>query len=194
MTALLAAAMFAASVSPMSDAGGTLSPPTVTLAALTVPDARLPPDCRLSPLRSESREGNTVRFRLWAGLRITGNPWRGAEREAIATIRERIDRPPPPPDGPPPSLGELARYRLHLADGVEEAYAAAYGESGPPLVVVYALRFASDTGALAPPTGAAASRAGTLRFSFGPVVAVVSGGGGACFEAVAGHVRALAGR
>jgi len=163
----------------------------VTLADLTVPEDRLPPACALSPSPSQSLGGNVVQAGLWAGLPIKVNPWMGADTQLIVTIRERIDGPAPQPDGPPPSLGQLARFRLHLADDVEEAYAAIYAASGPPLVVVYAVRFAGDADAATPSGDAIATKPGRLRLTLGNVVVVVSGHDGPCFDAVATHVRAL---
>src|SRR5947207_12255910 len=78
-------------------------------------------------------------------LSVNGNPWIGTDRPLVATIRERVDAPPPVTDGPPLSAPEATRFRLRLADGVEEAYAAVYKQDGPPAIVVYGLRFANAT-------------------------------------------------
>jgi hypothetical protein len=77
-----------------------------------------------------------------------------------------------------------------LAEDVNEAYVAIYADTGPNLVVVHAAAF-NDTTNPADLRAAATSRGGV--FIPDRTIAMVSGVG-PCFEAVAGHVRALAGR
>jgi hypothetical protein len=87
----------------------------------------------------------------------------------IAAIRERMEPPADVPDGPPLSPVERARFRLRLADGVESAYAAVYGDTADRLTIVLGLKHTND-----------------------PHVAVkVSPAAGACADAVGVHVKTV---
>jgi hypothetical protein len=125
---------------------------------------------------------------LWTGLEIPTNPWSGTERSIIASIRMRVFGPPMTPDGPPLTGNEARRYFLQTADGVDEGYAAFYHErSKPDVVAVYGLRFADLRGldwANLP-----GLRAHVVIM--GSTVALVTGVGDECFDAVRGHVRSL---
>ena len=163
-------------------------PRSVSMNDLTVPQDRLPAGCTLSPTASVHLDGNRVRGGLWAGLPIPTNPWTGGDRQVVASIRERMAGPTLVPDGPPPTAREISGYRLRLADGVEEAYAAIYlMQSEPTLIVVYASRFADTKRPFYPP-----STASNHRFEIGPIDAVVSGDGGQCSQAVEAYLKSLA--
>jgi hypothetical protein len=160
------------------DDSGAQTP--VRLSDLTVPQERLPAGCALAPGRS-------------IDLRITANPWIGTDRPVVASIRERVDGPVLVPDGPPLTPGESARFRLQLADGVEEAYAAVYEHTEPELIVVYGLRFGSTASSdemlrhrriLENPRVA--------RIAIGPILAVVHGEGGPCARAIRAYLASLA--
>ena len=164
----------------------TVLPRPVTMKDLTVPKERLPAGCSLSPV-AEVVVGNRGRGGLWADLPIPTNPWSGTDRMVVASIRERMDGPTLVPDGPPPTAREVSRYRLQLADGVEEAYAAIYlMQSEPKLIVVYGLRFAAAGRPFYPPR-----KASSHRFEIGPLDVVVSGDGGQCSQAVEAYLKAL---
>jgi hypothetical protein len=110
----------------------------------------------------------------------------------VASIRERME-PTVTPDGPPPSRSEAASFRLHFADGVEEAYAAIYEQSETELIVVYASRFASSEKAVESRSYSGWSNNPTvIRVAMGPIVAMVQGDVGPCFNAVGAHLRSLA--
>jgi hypothetical protein len=159
---------------------GNAAQRSITLNDLTVPQELLPSDCALSPATS-------------IDLRVKGNPWIGADRPVVASIRERVDLPPRMPDGPPLTPGEAARFRLQFAEGIEEAYAAVYKQPAPDLVVVYGLRFASATDAeqlLRDRRIRENPRA--LRVAFGSILAVVHGDGGSCAQAIGAYLQSLA--
>ena len=120
------------------------------LADLTVPGSVLPTGCALSAAPSERIEGNRFRSGLWAELPIRTNPWLGADAPIVASIVARLQPAAVVPDGPPQTPNEAARFQLHLADGVEQAYAAVYrsGDAGA-LAVVYGIKFANDDAARA---------------------------------------------
>jgi hypothetical protein len=163
----------------------------ISLTDLTVPADRLPNGCALSAAPSERISGNTFASGLWAGLRIPANPWAGNDRPLIAEIRERIDEPTKLPDGPPLSEGELVRFRVRLADGIDEGYAAIYREGTPAhLVIVYALRVANNGRVDAVGTRRTSPDVKSVRVLVGQIVAVVSGNA-ACFDAVVNYVRSL---
>ena len=97
------------------------------------------------------------------------------------------------PDGPPLTAREFSRYRLQLADGVKEAYAAIYKQSEPEPILVYALRF--------PGTERPVDRSGdtqpsknprVIQVALGPIMTVVHGDGGQCFQAVGAYLQSLA--
>jgi hypothetical protein len=166
----------------------SVPPRPVTIQDLTVPKERLPTGCGLSPT-AYVVEGNRVTGGLWAGLEIPTNPWTGTARRVIASIREHMDGPSLVPDGPPPTARELSRYRLLLADGVEEAYAAIYTQSDTNPIVVSALRFAVTERPFSPPHDEQASN---HRVEIGPFDAVVSGDNGQCSQAVEAYLESLA--
>ena len=181
----------------IATAGQGMPSRRVALQELTVPAAGLPTGCRVpakSSERSTASTGERVHSGLWTGLPITANPWAGSDRAIVAAIRERMEGAPRLPDGPPLSMRDAARHRLELADGVEEAYAAIYsqGESAD-LIVVYGLRFddvhsRADTRWISSPR----ENPRAIRLALGPLAVAVHGDGGACFQAVANHVRGLA--
>jgi hypothetical protein len=163
-------------------------PHPVSMNDLTVPQDRLPAGCTLSPTDSVHLDGNRIRGGLWAGLPIPSNPWTGTDRPIIASIRERMDGPPVQPDGPPLDRRAASSYRLLLADGVEEAYAAIYlMQSDPTLIVVYASRFAATRRPFYHSRAAS-----NHRFEIGSIDAVVSGDGGQCSLAVEAYLKSLA--
>ena len=163
---------------------------SLTLDRLTVPTDRLVPGCGLPPSNTVRLGPTKVRGGLWAGLPITSNPWSGDDRSIVAAIRERVVGSPPLPDGPPLSRPELVRFRLQLADDVEQAYAAIYGDGGRNLVTVHAVTFNEATEADA--LRARDSLPGRI-FIPDRTIAAVSGVG-LCFEAVANYVSEVATR
>jgi hypothetical protein len=127
---------------------------------------------------------------VWAGLPIDSNPWAGSDRVLTAAIRERVDLPLRLPDGPPLNPAELARYRLKLAEGIEQSYAAVYRESDyGSNVVVYGLEFSSDQDAA--DFRGRARIAATEILAIGRIVAAVSGPPGSCIQAIIAHIRSL---
>lgn len=163
----------------------------IALRDLTVPAERLPRGCAPSPAPSVRVDSNQVRTGLWAGLPIPTNPWAGVDKAIIAQIRERIEGPSRVPDGPPLSASDLARFRLHLADDVDEGYVAVYTQTGPTLVIVYASTLtAADRATIRDDLSPTNPR--LLRIVVGPFLAAVSGDGGECFQAVGTYVKSLA--
>lgn len=148
---------------------GAIPDGPAALQQLTVPASQLPQGCALSAAPGVTRDGDTVRGGLWAGLPITTNPWIGSDRVIVAAIRERIEPPSPLADGPPLSSAERARFRLRLAEGVEAAYAAVYVDAANRLLVVYGMTLA-----------------GRAR----PVTRIVDGDS-ACLDAVSAHIKQL---
>lgn len=115
-------------------------------------------------------------------------PLDGDDRPIVAAIRERMQPSPLIPDGPPLEPREASRYRLLLADGVEEAYAAIYfKQPEPALIVVYAARFAAAKRPFYSP-----GTASNHRIEIGPIDALVSGDGGQCSQAVEAYLKSLA--
>ena len=190
---MLKTIVLALSLAIPSSATQNLPPRVMAMQDLTVAAERLPAACVLAPGSAKRLDGNRVQTRNWTGLRIPTNPWAGAETSLVASIRERMDGPTPVPDGPPLSPTEAARFRLHFADGVEEAYAAIYEQSEAELIVVYAARFATSAKAVE-------SRSYThwgnnprvIRVAIGPIVAMVQGDAGPCLNAIGAHLRSLA--
>jgi hypothetical protein len=180
--------VLAMSIAIVPDMAQSVLPRLVSINDLMVPPDRLPAGCTLSPSDSVHLDGSRVGGGLWAGLPITSNPWTGTDRSIVASIRERMGGPPLEPDGPPLDRPAASRYRLLLADGVEEAYAAIYStQSDSTPIVVYASRFT--------PTARPFYRsrpAPNHRVEIGPFDVVVSGDGGQCFQAVEAYLKSLA--
>jgi len=160
----------------------------IDLATLTVPQSRLVPGCALSASPTVSLGGNQIRGGLWAGL--PRNPWTGVERSIVADIRESVAASPLLSDGPPLSRADLTRFRVQLAEDVEEAYAAIYTDAGTHLVTVHGVRFNSAPVPNPPQRGNSMS-GGSVRMARGRTVVAVFGEGGQCFNAVAAYVREI---
>jgi hypothetical protein len=195
MTAVLVAAAYVAMMvaTAANEAARAHAQGAFPLTDLTVPAERLPTGCSLSPSPWIRSSDNRVRTGLWAGLPISSNPWTGTDRAIVASIVERVIDPPRLPDGPPLTSRELARFRLRLADGVEEGYAAVYTDGGLSLITVNALRY-SDITQLPSWRNPERVRPGSFRLTFGRTVLVVSGEDGPCLQAVGAHVKELASR
>jgi hypothetical protein len=149
------------------------------LASLTVPAERLPAGCSL-------RQADVV------DPRVSQNPWTGIDPLVIATIREYMGDVPRVPDAPL-SRREAAMFRLRLATGVGEAYAARYHSTSAEFVTVYAVTFDNAASLRATQDPHPELPRGS-RFTAGRSTTVVGGKGSPCYEAVAGHVRSIAAR
>lgn len=152
----------------------------VALGDLTPPADRLAPGCVLAP------PGNGI------GLLVAGNPWSGADRVTTGAIRERVAGRSRVPDAPMFTAGEAARFRLQLAEGIDESYVAVYRDNGPHLVVVYGLRFSSPNGREQRTVEAASSAATVFgRVTIAGIVASVQGPPGACARSLYEHLLSL---
>jgi hypothetical protein len=112
----------------------------------------------------------------------------------MASILQLLDGPAAVPDGPPLDAKALSRYLAQLADGVEEVYGATYMQSDTGLITVRALRFSPDdpSGGRSPDGDTRGSRHPTMiRVTIGPIVAIVTGASGACFQDVATYLKSL---
>jgi hypothetical protein len=163
------------------------------LGDLSVPADRLPAGCALPSSAVERESGNRLHSGLWAGLPIAGNPTVSAEPKLIVEVRERLGGTPLMPDPPSLTARDAARFRLQLAEGIDEAYAAIYRDTASPaLIVVYALRFPNARDADEFWSGARAARNPDIAaLVSGAIVAAVSGPSGACRDAVAAHLQSL---
>lgn len=171
--------------------------PGTNLAALTVPDDRLPPGCTLKPAEPKAAmdpQRGVVVIDRESGPPTMANPWLGSDRRIAAAIRRRIDGTPPQPDGPPLDRRALAAYELKWADNVLEAYRATYRSADGFLIDVFAVRFDDVAFARpAPPAGARNVRRGAAsRAVFGPAVVLISSRAtSSCFQAISEYVHSL---
>ena len=190
---MIKAIVTAISIAIATGVAQSVPPRDVTLQDLTVPAERLPAGCVVAAAPSIRVEPNQVRSGFWGDLPITSNPWTGTDRHLIATIRSRMEPPPAGPDGPPLHRRAAAGYFLHLADGVEEGYAAFYTDAEQSVIAVYASKLAASDGSVDRSRGTQAFTNPTaVRVEIGPIRAMVSVGRGECFDAVAAHVTSLA--
>ena len=172
---------------------------TSGLEALTVPERRLPTGCRLQPsVPPQPAAPDTGRGTRLVMIRspFPTNPWIGREREIVARIARLVDdAASPQPDGPPLDRRQAAAFELRWADGIAEAYRAAYTWAGGSDVEVAGVRFEDEKRARAlPPPGAGSSLRGvTNRVVIGPSVVRVSAPGGtnSCVESIRNHIESL---
>ena len=168
----------------------------VTIAALgdlTVPPDRLPAGCTVPQSDGERADGNQFRGGRWAALPLTHNPQTSSEPKLIVEVRERLGGSPLLPDAPALTARDVARFRIRLAEGIEEAYAATYQQSDSrEIVVVYGLRFPDARAAAEFWSGArAANNRGITAVISDTIIAVVSGPNGACRDAIGAHLLSL---
>jgi hypothetical protein len=107
-------------------------------------------------------------------------------------IRERIEGPIVVPDPPALTVKGLGAYRLHLAEGVEEAYAAVYKQEESGLVVVYGMKVGAEQNVVPERADRTSGNPRITRVTIGSIVAMVNGDGGPCFQAVGVYVKSLA--
>ena len=165
--------------------------PARDLAALTVPEDRLPASCRLKPVEPKPpmrAQGSVVIISGDSGP----NPWIGRDRKTVADVRRMVDGAPPELDGPPLMPREAAAFALRWADNVVEAYRATYRLTDESLINVAAVRFDDEQLATpAPPPGTRTMARGiTSRVVLGPIVVLISAGASSdCFRAIESYVR-----
>lgn len=167
----------------------------IDLGKLTVPEARLAPDCRLLSTPSERALLGPGGFTLVAAedAALPSVPWKGSDRKTLAAIRRGVDGTPPLPDGPPLDADATIAHALRWADAVAEGYGAAYVENGTR-VGVYAVRFKDRTLAtIEPPKGTALMGYGpSERIVLGStVVRVVAPRPVKCFQVISAYVSSL---
>ena len=170
----------------------------VTLAALSVPDAKLPAGCRLQPpappptrvARGDTVfvSGNPAPF-----FPYPTNPWVGVDRRLVVEARKRID-PFGVPDGPPPTSAELARMEFAWVANVREGYHVTYVSADNVSVDVTAIRF--DDAGLVTTTrtvaGTHVPRDVSDRLILGASVVVVrSNSRTECFDAVDAYIKSM---
>jgi len=112
----------------------------------------------------------------------------------VANIARTVDGGSAQPDPTTLDPRQAAQFELRWADGVTEAYRAAYLSRDGSVVEVVAVRFDDEKSARAVPSGAGPSRGGvTSRIVLGSNVARVSarGGSNGCFEAIRSHIESL---
>jgi hypothetical protein len=170
--------------------------PATNLSALTVPEDRLPPGCRLKPAAPRAAgtiQGSVVAVSGERSLTPT-NPWSGSDRRLAAAIRQRVDGVPEAPDGPPLDRRASAAYALKWADHVVEAYRATYQLADESVIDLAAVRFDDQTLARpTPPPGTRSVRRGVnSRVVLGSSVVLISAGAASsCFAAIGNYVRSL---
>jgi hypothetical protein len=168
--------------------------PSSGLEALTVPERLLPPGCRLEPPVAVQAEATAAVQVATSSSIYPTNPWIGRERRMVANIARMVDRGSAQPDPPPLNPRQAAQFELRWADGITEAYRAAYLWRDVSVVEVVGVRFDDEKSARAVPSGAGPSGGGvTSRIVVGPKVARVSarGGSNGCFEAIRNHIESL---
>lgn len=152
----------------------------IALADLAPPADRLPPRCVIAPT------GYAI------GLRVSSNPWRGADRVITGAIRERVARSARVPDAPTFTADEAARFRLRLADGIDESFVAVYRNGGPELVVLYGLRFSAPHGPEQQALEATCSGAASMDLvTIGNIVAAVHGAPSPCALSLYAYLQTL---
>jgi hypothetical protein len=153
----------------------------------------LPAGCTAPQADAERTAGNQFRGGQWAALPLQHNPQTSSEPTLIVAVRERLGGVPLLPDAPALTPRDAARFRLPLADGIEEAYAATYRQTdSDEMVVVYGLRFPDARAAAEFWSSARAAKSpGITAVMSDAIIAVVSGRDGVCRDAVAAHVLSL---
>jgi hypothetical protein len=169
--------------------------PPRPFADLTVPEARLPADCRLALVPQPKQTPSGVWVAVFNGpVAFSANPWTGQEARYVAAIRELVDGAPQLPDGPPLTRRQTSAYLADWYEEAVEAYLAKYGGPGEATVSVAAVRF--NDSSLARPT----RPLGTMRSVTGAESRVVRGSTvvqvsslavTTCFEVVRDYVTSL---
>jgi len=171
--------------------GATQSSPG--LAALTVPDDRLPPSCRLNPVEPMAPIG-ARRGAMVIARNSEPNPLISRERRVVEETRRLVDGAPPEPDGPPLTPRGAARWASRWAEDVVAAYRATYRQTDGSLITVFAIQFSDER--LAPPEAPvgtrSAARGTNSRIVLGPSVVLISAGASSdCFRAIENYVRSV---
>jgi hypothetical protein len=167
--------------------------PAGGLAALTVPEDRLPPGCRLKPAVPRPPIG-TQRGVVAISGNSEPNPLISRERQVAADIRRLVDGAPREPDGPQLMPRAAARWASRWAEDVVEAYRATYRQTDESLVTVAAIQFNDDRFATPePPVGTRSAAPGmTSRIVLGPTVVLIAAGASSeCFRTIETYLRSV---
>lgn len=163
------------------------------LAALTVPEARLPPNCRLKPVEPKPPIGAQRGVVVISG-NSEPNPLISRQRQVAADIRRLVDGAPPEPDGPPLTPRGAAAFASRWAEDVVEAYRATYRQTDESLITVAAIQFNDERLATpTPPLGTrSAARGMTSRIVLGPTVVLIAAGASSdCFRVIENYFRSV---
>jgi hypothetical protein len=151
------------------DAAQSVGSRPVALSDLTVPRERLAEGCALSP---------------GPVLGLSTNPWLETDRQAVASLRQGMGEVPVVTDAPL-TRRDASSYKLLLAEGIEEGYAAVYTPSEGERTLVRALRFSGR------PPERSSKPLDTTRLEIGRIVVLVSGDRGECFRSVEAYLKSL---
>ncbi|HKW00096.1 MAG TPA: hypothetical protein VJN96_09735 [Vicinamibacterales bacterium] len=173
---------------------------SVTLDALTVPDAKLPAGCRLhppTPPPTRITHGDTTTIKLAPApyFPYPSNPWTGTDRRLVVESRKRID-PFGVPDGPPPMLAERTKMEGAWVANVREGYHAGYLSADNTTVDVTAIKFDDATLVTTTRTLPDTHEPHDVsdRVTLGAVVVVVRANSTTeCFNAVDKHIKSIPG-
>jgi hypothetical protein len=163
------------------------------LTALTVPEDRLPPSCRLKPVVPRLPIGAQRGVVAISG-NSEPNPLISRDRQVAADIRRLVDGAPPEPDGPPLLPRAAARWASKWAEDVVEAYRATYRQADESLITVAAIQFNDESLATPePPAGTrSATRGMTSRIVLGPTVVLIAASAtSGCFRTIEDYLRSV---
>lgn len=189
-------------VSIVCASAGPSAQTPVDLQTLTVPAERLPAGCALrpdapadpQPAVVQADGALRVRTSRTVAFSAPENPWSGSDRRTVVTLRRLIEPSPELPDAPPLTMAERSELERRWVEHVTDGYWALY-ESPEGAVEVVAIAFDDPKLAAASPSVRDQQHtpsATSARILLNNVVVALRGASsGACFEAVAAHVRSL---
>jgi len=122
---------------------------------------------------------------------IDANPWRGIDREVIASIRETMYGPPRLADGPPLDADALSRFFARLSEGIDEGYVAVYSQQRGEDLAVYALTFSKSKRVVNERTASRTNPRPAIWFDRGNTVVVLYGDDGPCSRVIQSRVEFL---
>ncbi len=183
-------------------AGGLRAQNSASLASITVPESRLPADCRLRPIAQapvvvpKIGDHRVSVVRPSTSEPYPSNPWSGTDSRLLVETRKRID--PSPSAGVVDAPRTAAEAQAIDADWIEHlvaAYHALYDSADGTPVEISAVKFDDPSRALTSRSVTSLlhqSPARDDRIVRGEVVIRLAGNAAtSCFKAIDAYVRAL---